>query len=62
MSKIIPMDLIKSMSGKVCSHSDMYFAKRGKTLYTGERSERSTAQRSNSSYSSRMILVCIGKA
>ena len=37
MSKIIPMDLIKSMSGKVCSHSDMYFAKRGKTLYTGKR-------------------------
>ena len=29
MSKIIPMDLIKSMSGKVCSHSDMYFAKEG---------------------------------
>ena len=37
MSKIIPMDLIKSMSGKLCSHSDMYFAKRGKTLYTGKR-------------------------
>ena len=37
MSKIIPMDIIKSMSGKVCSHSDMYFAKRGKTLYTGKR-------------------------
>ena len=37
MSKLIPMDLIKSMSGKLCSHSDMYFAKRGKTLYTGKR-------------------------
>ena len=37
MSKIIPMDLIKSMSGTLCSHSDMYFAKRGKTLYTGKR-------------------------
>ena len=37
MAKIIPMDLIGSMSGKVCEHSDIYFAKRGKTLYTGKR-------------------------
>ena len=37
MAKYIPIDTIKSMSGKVCEHSDIYFAKRGKTLYTGKR-------------------------
>ena len=28
MAKIIPMILIESMSGKVCGHSDTYFALR----------------------------------
>ena len=37
MAKYIPIDTIKSMSGKVCEHSDIYFAKKGKTLYTGKR-------------------------
>ena len=37
MAKYIPIDTINSMSGKVCEHSDIYFAKRGNTLYTGKR-------------------------
>jgi hypothetical protein len=37
MAKYIPIDTIKSMSGKVCEHSDIYFAKKGNTLYTGKR-------------------------
>ena len=37
MAKFVPIDTIKSMSGKVCEHSDIYFAKRGDTLYTGKR-------------------------
>lgn len=37
MARYIPIDTIKSMSGKVCEHSDIYFAKRGNTLYTGKR-------------------------
>ena len=37
MAKIIPMDLIGSMSGKVCGHSDISFAKKGNTLYTMKR-------------------------
>lgn len=37
MAKYIPIDTIKSMSGKVCQHSDIYFAKKGNTLYTGKR-------------------------
>ena len=37
MAKIKPMDLIKSMSGKICGHSDISFAKKGKTQYTMKR-------------------------
>lgn len=37
MAKITPMDLIKSMSGKICEHSDISFAKRGDTQYTMKR-------------------------
>ena len=35
MAKFKPIDLIKSLSGKICSHSDTYFQKRGRTLCTG---------------------------
>ena len=31
------MDLIGSMSGKICGHSDISFAKKGKTQYTMKR-------------------------
>jgi hypothetical protein len=36
MAKYVPMELIESLSGKVCGHSDMYFANRKGTLYTGK--------------------------
>ena len=35
MSKIKPMQLIASMSGKICGHSNTYFAVRNGTQYTG---------------------------
>ena len=35
MSKIKPMELISKQSGKLCSHSDIYFAERNGTQYTG---------------------------
>ena len=31
------MDLLSSLSGKVCGHSDISFAKKGKTQYTMKR-------------------------
>ena len=37
MAKIQPMDLVKSMSGKVCEHSDISFVKKGDTMYTMKR-------------------------
>ena len=37
MAKITPMDLVKSMSGKICGHSDISFARRGETQYTMKR-------------------------
>lgn len=36
MAKYIPMELLESLSGKLCGHSDMYFANRKGTLYTGK--------------------------
>ena len=35
MSKIKPMILVDRLSGKVCSHSNTYFALRNGTQYTG---------------------------
>lgn len=35
MSKYVPIEMVKSYSGKICMHSKTYFAKRGNTLYTG---------------------------
>jgi hypothetical protein len=35
MSKFKPMELIASMSGKICGHSNKYFAVRNGTQYTG---------------------------
>ena len=43
MSKYIPMDLIKSLSGKICQHSDTYFAERNGTRYTAKICHPSTA-------------------
>ena len=36
MAKFIPMELLKSLRGKVCMHSDTYFARRFGTNYTGK--------------------------
>ncbi len=42
MAKIKPMILIEQMHGKVCSHSDTYFALRNGTQYTGTRCNKRT--------------------
>lgn len=36
MAKYVPMDLLQSLHGKVCGHSDVYFAERNGTRYTGK--------------------------
>ena len=36
MSKYVPMEMVKEYHGKICEHSDVYFAKKGRTLYTGK--------------------------
>ena len=43
MAKYVPMDLIRSLSGKVCRHSDMYFAERNGSRYTGKMCNPRTA-------------------
>ena len=36
MAKFKPIEVLKSLSGKVCGHSDMYFAVKKGTRYTGK--------------------------
>ena len=36
MAKYEPIEMVKSYSGKICEHCDVYFAKKGNTLYTGK--------------------------
>ena len=36
MAVFKPIDTLKTLKGKVCSHSDMYFANKKKTRYTGK--------------------------
>ena len=36
MAKFTTIEILKSLSGKVCMHSDMYFANRLGTNYTGK--------------------------
>ncbi len=36
MAKNVPIEMVKAYSGKICEHSDVYFAKKGNTLYTGK--------------------------
>ena len=36
MAKYVPIEMVKEYHGKICEHSDVYFAKKGKTLYTGK--------------------------
>lgn len=36
MAKYIPNEMVKQYQGKICGHSDIYFAERNGTLYTGK--------------------------
>ena len=36
MSKIKPMGLVESMSGKICGHSDMYFFRKNGKVFSGK--------------------------
>ncbi len=42
MAKYIPIEMVKYYRGKLCQHSDIYFAKKGKTLYTGKMCNKRT--------------------
>lgn len=44
MAQVKPMGLIESMSGKVCSHSDMYFFRRNGKVFSGKCCYPSTAE------------------
>ena len=44
MSQIKPMGLIESMSGKLCSHSDMYFFRKNGKVFSGKLCNPSTKE------------------
>ena len=62
MAKYIPIDTIKSMSGKVCGHSDISFAKKGETLYTMKRCKQRTSPPSESELAQRAKFATISAA
>ncbi len=44
MSKIKPMGLVESMSGKICGHSDMYFFRKNGKVFSGKICNPSTKE------------------
>ena len=44
MSQIKPMGLVESMSGKICSHSDMYFFRKNGKVFSGKMCNPSTKE------------------
>ena len=62
MAKIEPMDLVKSMSGKLCGHSDISFAKKGDTQYTMKRCNKRTSAPSEAELAQRTKFAAISAA
>ena len=62
MAKIVPMDLVKSMSGKICEHSDISFARRGDTQYTMKRCNERTSEPSEAELAQRTKFATISAA
>ena len=62
MAKIVPMDLVKSMSGKICGHSDISFARRGDTQYTMKRCNERTSEPSEAELAQRTKFATISAA
>ena len=62
MAKIVPMDLVKSMSGKLCGHSDISFAKKGDTQYTMKRCKQRTSPPSEAELAQRAKFATISAA
>ena len=62
MAKIVPMDLVKSMSGKICEHSDISFAKKGDTQYTMKRCNERTSPPSDKELAQRAKFKAVSEA
>ena len=56
------MDLVKSMSGKICEHSDISFARRGDTQYTMKRCNKRTSEPSEAELAQRTKFATISAA
>ena len=57
-----PMDLLSSLSGKLCQHSDFSFAQRGDTKYTMKRCNPRTSEPSEAELAQRTKFATISAA
>lgn len=64
MTKIKPISIIQSMSGKVCEHSDMYFRtnRRTQAVYTGKLCHPSDAEPSEAQERAKMRFTKLAAA
>jgi hypothetical protein len=62
MARITPMDLVKSMSGKICEHSDISFARKGNTQYTMKRCNERTSEPSEAELAVRAKFKAVSAA
>ena len=62
MAKFIPMDLVKTLSGKLCGHSDISFAKKGDTQYTMKRCNKRISDPSEAELAQRAKFAAISVA
>ena len=56
------MDLVKSLSGKLCGHSDISFAKKGDTQYTMKRCNKRTSAPSEAELAQRAKFAAVSAA
>jgi hypothetical protein len=62
MAKIEPMDLVKSLSGKLCGHSDISFAKKGDTQYTMKRCNKRSSEPTEAELAQRAKFAAVSAA
>jgi len=62
MAKIQPMDLVKSLSGKLCGHSDISFAKKGDTQYTMKRCNKRSSEPTEAELAQRAKFAAVSAA
>lgn len=59
MAKFEPMDLLKSLSGKLCKHSDVSFVERNGTKFTMKRCNKRTTPYTEAELASKELFASV---